>query len=121
MAKKKPKKATKKHKKPAKRTKQKTPAQEIRQENRTMARGGKTIRIYGHEVEKNKVINAAIEAYNKKRYTTNEIQAQDYISNPQFHNLMIKIAILDRIEEELIRLYPDAEIERLNSVTITIR
>jgi len=94
---------------------------EPRQEPKTLTKGGKTIRIYGHEVDKNKITNASLEAYHKKRYTTNDIQPQEYIQNPGFHNLMIKIAILDRIEEELIRIYPDAEIERVNAVTIRVR
>jgi len=88
---------------------------------KTLTKGGRTIRIYGHEVEQSKITNAAIEARNKKRYTTHDIPVHEYISDPKFHELMIKIAILDRIEEELVRLYPEREIDRINTVTILVR
>ncbi|MCX6694893.1 MAG: hypothetical protein NTU61_01160 [Candidatus Altiarchaeota archaeon] len=95
--------------------------QEARIESKTLTKGSETIRVYGHEVEKNKITNAALDAFNKKRYTTNDIQVHEYIKNPNFHNLMIKIAVLDRIEEELIRLYPEHDIDRINYVTIMVR
>ena len=81
----------------------------------------KVVVVYGMKVEPENITRAAIEAYNKRRYTVHDIRLIDYISDPKFRNLMVKIAVLDRIEEELLRIYPDAEIIRPNTVTLMVR
>lgn len=81
----------------------------------------KTVIVYGMRVEPEKITRAAIEAYNKKRYTVHDIKLIDYIPDPRFRNLMVKIAVLDRIEEEVLRIYSDAEAVRQNTVTLLVR
>ena len=77
--------------------------------------------VYGMRVDKDKVMRAAIEAYNKRKYTVNDIKLPEYgINDPKFRNLTLKIAVLDRIEEEIFRLYPDAEPKRPNTLTLLI-
>jgi uncharacterized ubiquitin-like protein YukD len=77
--------------------------------------------VYGMQIEPKKVSYAAVEAYNKKKYNAEDIKLQDYcVTNPKFHNLMVKIAVLDRIHEEIKRLYPEANIKRLNSIQLLV-
>jgi hypothetical protein len=81
----------------------------------------KIIVVYGMRVDPEKVAAAAVEAYNRKRYTVHDIRLMEQIEDPKFRNLMVKIAVLDRIEEDVVRLYPDAEVLRPNTVTLIIR
>ncbi|MFH1403494.1 MAG: hypothetical protein ABIH11_04415 [Candidatus Altiarchaeota archaeon] len=78
------------------------------------------ITIYGKSVDPKLVTRAAIEAYNKRRYTTHDFKASDFIHDPRLHNLMVQIAILDRVEEEVVRIYPDVRVDRVNSVTLEV-
>ena len=81
----------------------------------------KVVIVYGMRIDPEIVTRAAIEAYNKKRYTVHDIKLTEYIPDPKFRNLMVKIALLDRIEEELFRIYPNAAIIRPNTVTLMAR
>jgi hypothetical protein len=77
--------------------------------------------VYGMRIEPEHIMKAAIEAYNKRRYTVHDIRMQEYVTDPKFRNLMVKIALLDRIEEEMLRIYPDTNIIRPNTVTLMVR
>jgi hypothetical protein len=77
--------------------------------------------VYGMKMDPEQVAKAAVEAYNKRRYTVHDVRLTDHIEDPKFRNLMVKIAILDRIEEDIYRLYPEAEILRPNTVTLVVR
>jgi hypothetical protein len=77
--------------------------------------------VYGMHVDPEIITRAAIEAYNKKRYTVHDVRLTDYIPDPKFRNLMVKIAVLDRIQEELLRIYPDAVVLRPNTITLMVR
>jgi hypothetical protein len=88
---------------------------------RLPVRPRKMICVYGKSVNPKLITQASIEAYNKRRYTTHDFRASDFISDPRLHNLMVKIAILDRIEEEIVRIYPDVTVDRINSVTLVVR
>ncbi len=77
--------------------------------------------VYGMRLDTKKITYTAVEAYNKKRYTVHDIRLSEFdINDPKFKSLMVKIAVLDRIEEEVMRLYPDATISRTNTVTLEI-
>jgi hypothetical protein len=77
--------------------------------------------VYGMKLDPEHITRAAVEAYNKRRYTVHDMRLTDYIPDPKFRNLMVKIAVLDRIEEEVMRLYPDATVIRPNTVTLMVR
>jgi hypothetical protein len=81
----------------------------------------KVVVVYGMRIDPEIITRAAIEAFNKKRYTVHDIKLTEYVPDPKFRNLMVKIALLDRIEEELFRLYPSAAIIRPNTVTLMAR
>jgi hypothetical protein len=82
----------------------------------------KVVIVYGMSIDPEKVTRAAIEAYNKRKYTVHDIRLVEYIPDPKFNtHLMVKIAVLDRIEEEMLRLYPEAEVIRPNTVTLKVR
>ncbi|MFH0863017.1 MAG: hypothetical protein V1875_08330 [Candidatus Altiarchaeota archaeon] len=77
--------------------------------------------VYGMRIESDIITRAAIEAFNKKRYTVHDVRLTEYIPDPKFRNLMVKIAVLDRIQEELVKLYPEANVIRPNTVTLMVR
>jgi hypothetical protein len=77
--------------------------------------------VYGMRVDPEHITRAAHEAFNKRRYTVHDLRLTEYITDPKFRNLMVKIAVLDRIEEELLLVYPDSEIIRPNTVTLIVR
>lgn len=77
--------------------------------------------VYGMKVDPEHITRAAVEAFNKRRYTVHDLRLTDYIPDPRFRNLMVKISVLDRIEEELLRIYPDANVIRPNTVTLMVR
>ncbi len=77
--------------------------------------------VYGMRIDERKILNSAVEAYNKRRYTVHDIKLSDYnVHDPKFKNLMVKIAVLDRIEEEILRIYPRSDVKRPNTVTLLI-
>jgi hypothetical protein len=77
--------------------------------------------VYGMKLDPEIITRAAIDAYNKRRYTVHDIRLIEYIPDPKFRNLMVRIAVLDRIEEEVRRVYPDANVMRPNTVTLMVR
>ncbi|MBD3388138.1 MAG: hypothetical protein GF414_04275 [Candidatus Altiarchaeales archaeon] len=112
-------KARKPVKKPKKRARK--PKIEIILPKRLPVKPKKVVIVYGMNVNPEHITRAAIEAYNKRRYTVHDIKLSDYIPDPKFRNLMVKIAVLDRIEEELLRLYPNTDVIRPNTVTLMVR
>ncbi len=106
----------------SKAVKAKTPANvELVLPKKLSVKPQETLIVYGMEIDPKRVQYAAVEAYNKKRYVAEDIKLQEYcINNPKFHNLMVKIAVLDRIQEEMLRLYPAANVKRQNSITLTV-
>ena len=132
MKKKKPKKAKKRSKSSKKASKKKAkPKRKVRRVHRKSVeiilpkklpvKPRKVVIVYGMHVEPEKITRAAIEAYNRRRYSVHDIRLMDFIPDPKFRNLMVKIAVLDRIEEEMYRLYPDTEVIRPNTVTLMVR
>ena len=81
----------------------------------------KIVVVYGMRLDPENITRAAIEAYNKKRYNVHDVRLTEHIEDPKFRNLMVKIAVLDRIEEEICRIYPSAEVLRPNTVTLIVR
>jgi len=77
--------------------------------------------VYGMKIDQDHIIKAAQEAYARRRYTVHDIRLPEYVTDPKFRNLMVKISILDRIEEELNRRYPELSIIRPNTVTLMLR
>jgi hypothetical protein len=77
--------------------------------------------VYGMKLEPDIITRAAVEAFNKRRYTVHDIRLMEYIPDPKFRNLMVKIAVLDRIQEELLRMYPEVNVIRPNTVTLMVR
>jgi hypothetical protein len=77
--------------------------------------------VYGMKIDSDVITRSAVEAFNKRRYTVHDIRLTEYIPDPKFRNLMVKIAVLDRIQEELTRLYPEANVLRPNTVTLMVR
>jgi hypothetical protein len=76
--------------------------------------------VYGMRIDPENITRMAIEAYNKHRYTVHDLRLTECISDPKFRNLMVKIAVLDRVEEEILRLYPQAQVLRPNTVTVMV-
>jgi hypothetical protein len=81
----------------------------------------RNIIVYGMKLDPEHITRAAVEAYNKRRYTVHDMKLTDYIPDPKFRNLMVKIAVLDRIEEEVLSRYPEATVIRPNTVTLMVR
>lgn len=77
--------------------------------------------VYGMNIDADHITRAAIEAYNKRRYTVHDVRLTEFIPDPKFRNLMVKVAVLDRIQEELVKLYPEANVIRPNTVTLMVR
>lgn len=77
--------------------------------------------VYGMRIDGVHVTKAAAEAYGKRRYTVHDLRLMEFIPDPRFRNLMVKIALLDRIEEELTRMYPGVSVIRPNTVTLLVR
>jgi hypothetical protein len=78
------------------------------------------VRIFGHAVDSRKVRDSAVEAYGKRLYTIDDIAVDQFISEKEWDNLMTKIGILDRIEEQLIMLYPHIDVVRKNKITLEL-
>jgi len=88
------------------------------------AKPGKTepqaFRIFGHNVEPRKIKDSAMEAYNKRCYTIDDINVDLFIRDKEWDNLITKIGILDRIEEQLILLYPHIDVVRKDKTSIEL-
>jgi hypothetical protein len=88
------------------------------------AKPGKTepqaFRIFGHNVEPRKIKDAAIEAYNKRCYTIDDINVDQFIRDKEWDNLITKIGVLDRIEEQLVLLYPHIDVVRKDKTSIEL-
>jgi len=76
--------------------------------------------IFGVHVTEPKIRSAAIEAYRKRMYTTDDINAGEFFNDKSHDNLMVKIAILDRIQEMTKLLYPHTNVERKNKITLLV-
>jgi len=81
----------------------------------------KYIVVYGMRIDGVHISKAAADAFGKRRYTVHDLRLMDFIPDPRFRNLMVKIALLDRIEEELTRMYPSVNVIRPNTVTLLVR
>ncbi|MBM3309531.1 MAG: hypothetical protein FJY77_04685 [Candidatus Altiarchaeales archaeon] len=82
--------------------------------------GRQVFRVFGHPVDSKKIKNAAVEAYSKRTYTIDDIPVEHYIKENEWDNLMTKIGILDRIEEQLNLMYPHVDVVRKNRITLEI-
>lgn len=78
------------------------------------------MRVFGHEIDPRKVKAAAMEAYNKRGYCIDDIPVESFIKDGEWDNLMTKIGILDRIEEQLNLMYPHIDVVRKNKITIEL-
>ena len=78
------------------------------------------VRIFGHKVDFRKIRDAAVEAYSKRAYTIDDIEVDQFIKEKEWDNLMTKIGILDRIEEQLIMMYPHIDVVRKNKITLQL-
>ncbi|MFH1125820.1 MAG: hypothetical protein V1703_01730 [Candidatus Altiarchaeota archaeon] len=78
------------------------------------------MRVFGHPVDPNKIKAAAVEAYNKRQYTIDDISVDNYIRESEWDNTMTKIGILDRVEEQLTLMYPQIDVVRKNKISIEI-
>jgi len=76
--------------------------------------------VFGIEIAEPKIRSAAIDAYRKRVYTTDDIHALDFFGDKKHDNLMVKIAILDRIQEMVILLYPNVLVGRKNKITLCV-
>jgi len=136
---KKTKKAVKKTGKPAKkqesRPKQPTPMEEKKPveeppaEQRVLkklppAKPQKTdrqvMRVFGHEINPKKIQAAAVEAYNKRCYSIDDIPVNYYIKESEWDNLITKIGILDRVEEQINIMYPHVDVVRKSKINLEI-
>ncbi|MFH1788413.1 MAG: hypothetical protein ABH834_03425 [Candidatus Altiarchaeota archaeon] len=91
----------------------------IRTPQKKKPSGKETPVIFGNKVPLRKIKDAAHDAYRIKKYTTDDIDTKDFIPCEE-GNLMIKIALLDHIEEQVKLHYPQAKIERKNKLTLEI-
>lgn len=78
------------------------------------------ISVFGNRVKPSRIKTATRDAYQRGECTTEDIRLSNYIKNPTDHNLMVKISILDRIEEMAAQMYPQSEIIRKNKITLII-
>lgn len=76
--------------------------------------------VFGHRISLGKLQKASRDAVRRKTYTTDEIHVQDYIPDKKEDNLMVKIALLDHIEEQARLSHPDASITRKNKLTLEV-
>lgn len=77
--------------------------------------------VFGMSIDTKKVQVAAIEAFNRKKLNIHDVKLSEYnVNDPKFNNLMVKIAVLDRIHEEIVRQYPNAKVSRPNTVTLIV-
>ncbi|MFH1835714.1 MAG: hypothetical protein ABH851_05965 [Methanobacteriota archaeon] len=81
--------------------------------------GEKPIIVFGSQIPTARIRNAAKDALNCKTISTDDIFVKDYLQEDE-ENLMIKIAILDHIEEELKAIHHEFKITRKNKLTIVI-
>jgi len=82
-------------------------------------KGDKNAVVFGIKIPLHKLKDAAYDAYRMKSYTTDDIHVQEFLPHEE-ENLMIKIALLDHIEEQLRLNYPKAAVERKNKLTIEV-
>lgn len=82
--------------------------------------GKETPVIFGNKVPLRKIKDAAHDAHRRKNYTTDDIHTKDFIPGEE-ENLMIKIALLDHIEEQVKLHYPKAKVERKNKLSLEIK
>jgi len=82
-------------------------------------KGDKNAVVFGIKVPLHKLKDAAYDAYRMKSYTTDDIHVREFLPHEE-ENLMIKIALLDHIEEQLRLNYPQAAIERKNKLTVEV-
>lgn len=76
--------------------------------------------VFGMHITEPKVRAAAIEAYRKRLYTTDDINITEFLGDKTHDNLMVKIALLDRVHEMVKLLYPNNRVERKNKITLVI-
>lgn len=78
------------------------------------------VRVFGHKIDPARIRNAAVEAYSKRTYGIDDIQVENYIRDSEWDNLMTKIGILDRIEEQLNLMYPHIDVVRKNKISLEL-
>jgi len=77
--------------------------------------------IFGERVKPARITDAAREAVRKRAYSTDDIHVSDYTLNTASNdNLMFKISILDRVQEEIEANHPEVTAERKNKITLAI-
>lgn len=89
----------------------------IRLPKKKKIKGKKVAVIFGNQVSLQKLKDAAYDAVQMKNYTTDDVHMNDYIPHED-DNLMIKIALLDHIEEQARENHPKSEITRKNKLTL---
>jgi hypothetical protein len=78
------------------------------------------VRVFGHKIDPNRVKNSAVEAYSRRSYGIDDIVVENFIRDSEWDNLMTKIGILDRIEEQLNLMYPHIDVVRKNKISIEL-
>jgi hypothetical protein len=82
-------------------------------------KGDKSAVVFGIKVPLHKLKDSAYDAYRMKTYTTDDIHVREFLLHEE-ENLMIKIALLDHIEEQVRLNYPKATIERKNKLALEV-
>ena len=83
-------------------------------------KGEETAIVFGYPISPKKIQDAASDAIRRREYTTDDIHLQDYIEKEN-ENLMIKIVLLDHVEEKIRQKHPNLNVERKNKLTIKVR
>jgi len=76
--------------------------------------------VFGKTISLTKIKKAASDAARAREYTADDIHTRDYIRDRDYDNLMVRIAILDHIEEQVRTMYPDATVDRKNKLTLSV-
>ncbi|MDD5111608.1 MAG: hypothetical protein PHG85_03620 [Candidatus Altiarchaeota archaeon] len=106
-----------------------TPSPQITEEHRILKKlppakpekiDTQVCRIFGHNVDPRKIRESAMEAYNKRCYSIDDINVEFFIRDKEWDNLITKIGILDRIEEQLVLLYPHIDVVRKDKTSLEL-
>ncbi|MFH0859594.1 MAG: hypothetical protein V1921_00165 [Candidatus Altiarchaeota archaeon] len=84
------------------------------------AEGMGIISVFGNRIKPSRIEKSVKDAYRKKEYTTDDIHLPEFIRDKTDHNLMVKIGILDHIEEMAAQMYPSLNVYRKNKITLVL-
>ncbi|VVB51324.1 Uncharacterised protein [uncultured archaeon] len=77
--------------------------------------------VMGEVVTPASIKSLTKEAKRKMRFTIDDVNIVDIIPHQDPNNLFVKIAVIDRVQEEAVKMFPKSAVRRLNKITLEIR